>query len=283
MWWSTGLNHFSCERYSQFEKPVVVSIFANDASSQSTTLKMSSSMEQADYNKWMEEKEKRSFMNRFPSEDESCSHELVKEYNRVDAPAAFQNCKDAIYLIIGDERTKALRAQSFNSTDQFLSAIKQPADRIVRELGEESIYYKNICSTIVDTYLSALIRVVWSDQTISTLEEARRKAEQLYTYYPISETNRKRISQTILEFEKIESQINAEAERAKREGQAQEKASRLSERIKNFALTHWSVPGGDKRYTSPGLALLATMVLWFGSIVSLFERIGNLFKKKSDA
>lgn len=231
---------------------------------------------------WEKGAAKRAFRNRFPRYDESFSRAIVKEYNNVDAPAAFVKCKDAIYTIIGDERSKALNSPSFDSADHYLSTIKDSVDIIAKELGEESVHYKNISNEIIQTCISLLIETVWAEQTVSTVKEAKRRAELLNSYYPISESTQERISRTILEFEKIEEEYYKEIKRAQKERQEQEKASRLSERMKRFALKYSSIPSGGKRYTSPGWAVLVLIVLGFASIISLFESIASIFKREHE-
>ena len=224
---------------------------------------------------WERGAEKRLFNNRFPRIDESYLDAIVKEYNSVDAPAAFVKCKDAIYTIISVEEQKAYNSPSFESADHYLFAIKDSVNIIARELGEDSICYKNISNFIAQTYLSLLIEIVWSEQTVSSVKIAKQKAELLFSYYPISEATQKRISQTILVFKEIE-------EERKKERKEKEDASRLSGRIKRFALENSSIPSGGKRYTSPGWALLVLIVLGFASIISLFESIASIFKRKHE-
>lgn len=241
-----------------------------------------SEVEQDLISEWKNTAKKRAFKDRFPKKDDSYTEALVKEYNNVNAPEDFVKCKDAILHIIGDESTKAFRTPSFESEALYLSTIKESVNKIERELGADSIHYKNICNEIVNTCLSLLVEIVWAKQTMQTIIEAKTRAEQLYTYYPISESTKERISETVLVFSKIEQEIQQEIERTRKEQQEREKASRLSERIKRFALSHSSVDGGDKRYTSPLLAWTALIVYGFGSIISLFEWLISPFVKKHD-
>ena len=101
--------------------------------------------------------------------------------------------------------------------------------------------------------LSLLIEIVGANQTVSTVKEARKRAEELYTYYPIIETTKTRIAQTCLELEKPEQEIRKIIRK-------QVDASRLSKMIKDFSLDYSSVESGGKRYTSPLLALFS---YWF--------------------
>lgn len=223
------------------------------------------------------EAEKRSFMKKFPSYDNSYAEALVKEYNNVEAPAPFVKCKDAIYSIIADERNKALHSPSFDSTDHYLSAIKGPIVTIAEELGDGSIHYQNITNVIIQTTLSLLIDTVWAEHTVSAVKEAKQRAEQLFTLYPITDSTKESISRTIVELGKIENEYVEDIKRAKKE---KEKASRLSERMRRFADNHSSMPSGGKRYTSPGWALLILIILGLAFVISIFETILSVFKFK---
>lgn len=220
---------------------------------------------------------------RFPKEDNSYSSELVNVVNTVNAPASVERCKDAIFRIIADERTKALKAvPSFDNADRYFSSVQDSVDIIANELGKESHHYMIIINEIVQTYLTLLVRVVQNDPIITKIKEATRRSKLLYSY-PISETTKKRISDTCLEFVKIEQEYDAKIERAEKIRQEQEKAQRLSERIKRYALSHYSIKSGNKRYTSPLLGLFALIILGIGSIVSLFEEIAPRFFRKHKA
>ena len=167
-------------------------------------------------------------------------------------------------LILEGIRKISEEEPSFACADYLLFIAEEPLSIIEKALGPNSVYFKHISNLIVNFYLRSLIDIVDGNQTTFNLEEAGKKTGQLYSY-SISESTRSRILQKSLNWNEIRSTRKNQKEA--------EEASRLSSKIKGFALDHSSVDGGDKRYTSPLLALfsLITVSIRQSTTTSLYK------------
>lgn len=182
-------------------------------------------------------------------------------------------CKDEFKQILSEIHKAIEEEPSFDCVDHLLTVTKDPLCLLEKELGSDSNLFMHISNLIVHNCLNIIIKIVNGKQTRKTIKEAQDRVQQLYSY-TISDITKQRVSETSVKIADLDYAIQRRIEA--------EKASLLSERIKNFALKHSTLDGGDRRITSPGWAVLVLIVLSFASWVAIFEKIGSLFKKKSD-
>lgn len=165
---------------------------------------------------------------------------------------------------------------SFSRADRLLSESKKPLDSIQSVLGSESKYFQHVYKLVIFSYLDLVLKAAKVNPSLSGIRNARKNIEYLDSL-PITKRTKECVGRTGAVLLQLE-----QSPEYKQKAKEYESDSRLSERIKNFALDHSTIESGGKRYTSPGWALLALIVLSFGQWVAIFEKIGSLFKKKSD-
>lgn len=212
----------------------------------------------------------------FIDEEQDNLHSMIS--NQVlfsdELPAKVEKCRKSFKRLIGASDKADEKGPSFDCADYLISVVKKPLSKIEIELGTSSDYFKYAYNFLVTKYLDIVLDSVFVTPSLSGLNKASMQLEQfdssVLTVFSKESIKRTRNVLHLL------GQSTAYRQRA----QEVEKDSRLSRRIKDYALSHWWIQSGNKRYSSPPLALFALIVLWFASIVSLFERIASLFKKK---
>ena len=186
-------------------------------------------------------------------------------------PEDIQKCKDSFDLILKEYSKAGEEEPTFKCADRFISAIKEPIDNIENKIGTSSDYFMYAYNMIVNRYLDIVFQSIRVSPSLSGLEVAKNRIEQ-FSQVALTELTRERLKR-----DKIVLQLLGQSEEYKQRAKKAEKSSRLSERIKNYALEHSSISSGGERYTSPGWAWLMLLVLGFGSIVSFFEWIASPF------
>ena len=223
-------------------------------------------------------KEQKAFQNSITNQTQIFYCNISNAVNYADDPPEdVKKCKNSLMLILKEYQKAVEVDPSFKRADRFLSATKEPLNKIEKEISAYSDYFKYAYNIVVNRYLDIVFQSARVNPRVSGIVEAKRRIEQ-FDSIAITELTRERLRQATIILQDLE-----QSDGYKRRAAEAKKASRLSEKIKSFALEHSSISSGGKRYTSPGLALLMLVVLGFGSIVSLFELILSVFPKLSDS
>ena len=214
----------------------------------------------------------------FVKEEQSRLHCMISNHVLFpdELPVRVEKCKKSFERLVEESDKVSENGPSFDRADHLLSAVKKPLSKIEIELGtsSDSDYYKYAYNFVVTKYLDIILDSVIENPSLSGLNKASMKLEQFDSSILTNLTKEclERTKDVLLQLE----QSTAYKQGAKEA----EKASRLSARIKRFALESSSITSGGKRYTSPLLAWFSLIVLGFGSIVSLLEWIASLFTRK---
>lgn len=191
-------------------------------------------------------------------------------------PAEVKKCMNKFKSIRKGIDSAYEHGPSFSRADHLLQASIKSLDSIQRVLGSESDYYQSVYKLITFSYLDLVLKAAKVSPSLSGIKKARENIAYIDSL-PITKRTKECVERTGVVLQQLE-----QSPEYKQNAKEFENSSLLSERIKSFALEHSTIESGGKRYTSPGWALLALIVLSFGQWVAIFEKIGSLFKKKSD-
>lgn len=222
--------------------------------------------------------EEEEFRNRLNEQMSTFSCNLSNMVKYADNPPEdVKKCKKDFMLILEEIEKVGEDDRSFKRADRFISSVKVPLDIIEKEISAYSDYFKYAYNVIVNKYLDVVFESSKVNPSLSGIRIAINRVEQ-FDSIALTELTCARLKQA-----KVLLQQLYQSPTYKRNAKETERASRMSEKIKEFALSHWYIRSGGKRYTASGLGLLALIVYAFGWIVSLFESFFSLFKKANDA